>query len=194
MLDTPFRFEEELTSEEFQKLGQLSLRWSHTEHIIGNCLKVMLRLTDEEAVAMIFPLPVERRLDKIKELSALTPLNSDAQAAFDELRDVMRGIQYVRNNVIHAIVINHPDHGQLFHLRSKGRSLRKAQIFSCEELTNYAAHAALSLRYALGLKGSPGERFPLPDRPEIPEVLRELIPVRKQGDGQHRSPPPPSRG
>ena len=120
MLDTPFRFEEELTSEEFQKLGQLSLRWSHTEHIIGNCLKVMLRLTDEEAVAMVFPLPLERRLNKIKELSELTPLNADAQAACDELQIVMRAVQYVRNSVLHAIMIDHPEHGQMFHLRSKG--------------------------------------------------------------------------
>jgi hypothetical protein len=69
----------------------------------------------------------------------------------------------------------------VFHLRSKKRTLTKAQIFSAEELTNYAAHAVYSLRYALGSKElSPGERYALPDRPEIPEFLRGLIPLVRQ--------------
>jgi hypothetical protein len=62
MLETPFRFEPSLTPGEFQKLGQLTLRWSHIEHIIGNCLKVMLRLSDDEAVIMVFRLSLEERL------------------------------------------------------------------------------------------------------------------------------------
>jgi hypothetical protein len=92
----------------------------------------------------------------------------------------MKGIQFVRNNVIHAIVLDDLDEGHVFHLRSKRRSLTKAEIFSAEELTNYAAHAAISLRYALGLKDVPGARRPLPDRPDIPKFLRELIPTRKK--------------
>jgi hypothetical protein len=44
MIPTPFRYEANVTPEDFQKIGQLSLRWSHTEHIIANCLKVMLAL------------------------------------------------------------------------------------------------------------------------------------------------------
>jgi hypothetical protein len=42
MIQSPFRYEANLTSADFEKLGRLSLRWSHTEHVIANCLKVML--------------------------------------------------------------------------------------------------------------------------------------------------------
>jgi hypothetical protein len=179
MLDTPFRYEAELSPEDYQKIGQLSLKWSQTEHVIGNCLKVMLRLTDEEAIAMVFPLSLDMRLARIEALSEINPLNADARAAFDELKLVMKGIQYVRNSVAHAVVIEDTKEGHVFHLRSKDRTLTKAEIFSIEELTNYAAHAVLSLRYALGFKGVEGSRHTLPERPEIPPFLRTVIQVQK---------------
>jgi hypothetical protein len=175
MIETPFTFEENLTAEEFQKIGQLSLRWSHTDHIIGNCLKVMLRLSDEEAVLIVFPMGAETRLTRIAELAAINPLNPEARSAFDELKPIMTGIQFVRNNVIHAIIIDDMENGQQFHLRSKQRSLTKEQVFSTEEITNYAARAAISFRYALGMKTGFGGQHPLPDRPAIPEFLRSKI-------------------
>ncbi|WP_211434868.1 hypothetical protein, partial [Bradyrhizobium diazoefficiens] len=45
MIPTPYNFEPALTDAEYAKLGVLALRWSHIEHILGNCLKVILRLT-----------------------------------------------------------------------------------------------------------------------------------------------------
>ena len=176
MIPTPFRFEAELSDQEFQKIGQLSLRWSHIEHIIGNCLKVMLGLPDDQAVVMVFPLSLSQRLDRMSELADLKPLNPEAKAAFDELKPIMKGIQLVRNNVIHAIVGEDEDGGQVFHLRSKQRSLTKAQVFGAEELTNYAAHLVVTLRYALGVKNDPDRRHAKPDaRPEIPAFLRSTI-------------------
>jgi hypothetical protein len=146
VIPTPYRFEKELSSEDFQKIGQLSLRWSHTEHIIGSCLKIMLRLSDEEAIVVVFPLTLELRLQRMNELSAINPLPPEAQKAFDELKLIMPGIQYVRNSIVHAIMMPDEREGQVFHLRSKRRSLTKAQVFACEDLTNYAAHIALNLR------------------------------------------------
>lgn len=181
MLDTPFRFETELSPEDYQKIGVLALRWSHIDHILGNCLKVMLRQTDEEAVHTVFSLSTSQRLNQMKKLSKLNLLNSDAQLALDELQAVMKGIQYVRNSVVHAIVIDDVNEGHAFHLRSKQRTLTKAQVFATEELTNYAAHAVLSLRYALGLKGlDPSTRLPLPGRPVIPTFLQALISAPKE--------------
>jgi hypothetical protein len=179
MLDTPFHFEADLSAEDYRKIGQLSLRWSQTEHIVGNCLKVMLRLSDDEAIAMVFPLSLEMRLARIEALAQINPLNADARAAFDELRLVMKGIQYVRNSVAHAVVIKDTVEGHVFHLRSKDRTLTKAEIFSTEELTNYAAHAALSFRVALGFKDAEGSRHALPERPEIPPFLRTVIQAPK---------------
>jgi hypothetical protein len=181
MLDSPFTFEDELTADDYQRIGRLALKWSHIDHIIGNCLKVMLGQTDEQAVVTVFSLGARQRLNQIKELAALKPLNPDAQIAFDELRAVMAGLQFVRNGVVHAIIVSDDREGHVFHLRSKKRNLTKSEVFATEEITNYAAHAVLSLRYALGLKGAdPAARHPLPERPEIPEFLRELIPIRKK--------------
>ncbi len=180
MIPTPFRFEPDLTPEEFQKIGQLSLRWSHTEHIIGNCLKVMLRLSEEEAVVVVFPLSLDQRLKRMADLAQINCLNDTAQRALDELQIIMKGIQYVRNNVVHAIVMKDDKKGHVFHLRSKSRSLTKAEIFSAEELTNYAGHVTLALRFALGEKEEGGHVYTLPERPEVPEFLRELIPTRKE--------------
>jgi len=178
MLETPFIFQNQLTPFDFQRLGELSLRWSHIEHIIGNCLRVMLRLSPEEAIVAVFPLGLEQRLKLIRKLKKLSSLNQEALDALAQLEHVMPGIQFVRNSVAHAILIRGDDGDQVFHLRSKKRSLTKDEIFSSEELTNYAAHAALSLRYALGMKGHEGARHPLPEKPAIPEFLREMIPIR----------------
>lgn len=174
MLKSPFLFEAELKPSEYQKLGKLSLRWSHTEHIIGNCLKVMLRLTDEEAIPVVFTLPLESRLQKLSDLSEISPVNAEAKIALVELVLMMKLIQYVRNTAIHAILVG--DGTGTFHLRSRQRNLQKADIFATEELTNYVAHVVLSLRFALGIKGYPDERHPLPDRPAIPKFLLEKFP------------------
>jgi hypothetical protein len=175
MIPSPFRFEAQLSPEEFQKIGQLSLQWSHIENIIGTCLRVMQNLSEDEAATKVFRLPLDQRLKKMSKLLAeLKPLNPEAKAAFDELKPVMDGIRYVRNNVAHAIV-GEDDSGHVFLLRSKKRSLTKAEIFSAEELTNYAAHLVLALRYALGVENDPSRRWPMPDRPEIPEFLRSTI-------------------
>ena len=176
-MESPFRYEEWLTPAEFQKLGELSLRWSHIDHIIGTCLMVMLRLSDEEAVIIVFPLSLESRLQKLKKLAELNPINEDAVAALEGLRSVMTHIQKIRNNVLHAILFDDPDRGQMFHLRSKSRSFTKEEIFSIEELTNYAAHAALALRFALEIKDARGERHPLPDMPAIPQFLQNPSPT-----------------
>jgi hypothetical protein len=90
----------------------------------------------------------------------------------------MKGIQMVRNNVIHAVIMDGKT-DQLFESRSKQRSLTKTQIFETEELTNYAGHAALLLRNELGDKDPIGAPPPLPARPSIPQFLRSLIPAPK---------------
>jgi hypothetical protein len=89
---------------------------------------------------------------------------------------MMKGLQKVRNNVAHAVVM--PANGAddlILELRSHGRGYTKAQIFETEELTNYAAHAAWVLRHELGdidPKSTPG---PLPGRPQIPSFLQQSI-------------------
>src|SRR5215213_156232 len=182
MIAPPFRFEPNLSPDEFQKIGQLSLRWSLTEHIIGNCLRVMLRLTEPEAAKVVFPLGLERKIKHMTDLAEIIEMTDLARERLDEVAYIMPGVQYVRNNVIHAIIIPDDVGGEhLFHLRSKGRSLTKTEVFSAEELTNYAGHAVIALRLALGGKDDPaGMNYTLPETPEIPEFLRLLIPTRKK--------------
>ena len=167
MLNSPFQYDTWLAPAEFQKLGELSLRWSHLDHIIGNCLSDILKLSPEQAVIMVFPLSAEYRLQKIKELSKIKKINKDAHAALEALSEVLSYILQVRNNIIHAIMIEDDTDGAVFHLRSKKRTLTKEQVFSVVELTNYAAHAAFALSHALCRK----KRHPLPDKPEIPDFL-----------------------
>ena len=193
MLNSPFRYEEWLTPGEYQKLGELMLRWSHIDHIIGNCLSAMLRLSPEEAAAMVFPLSMDLRLQRLKKLVRIHGISEEAQNALDALVGVMEYIKKVRTNVVHAIMVDDAEDGLLFHLRSKQRTLTKDQVFQAEELTNYAAHAVMSFRYALGLKDAPDVRHSLPDKPEIPDFLRNPAPTRIRA-GQPLSPRPPASG
>jgi hypothetical protein len=181
MIESPFVFESMVSEQDLVKLGALTLRWSHIEHALADCLKDILRLSDKEAVIMIFPLSLELRLNRIQELSEINPLIPHAQAAFDELRIVMRGIQYVRNSVVHAIFVEHDQEGHAFHLRSKLRTLTKTQVFGIEEWTNYAAHLARALHFALRTSPEP-ELCTWPDRPSIPSFLPpncQAFPVQK---------------
>jgi hypothetical protein len=76
---SPFRFDEELSPQEFEILGRLSLRWSHIDHMIANCLKIILGLDDDQAKIMVFPLTSELRLRKIEELTKLKSLPSESK-------------------------------------------------------------------------------------------------------------------
>jgi len=174
MIPTPYNFEPTLSDQEFMKIGHLSVKWSHLEHIVGNCLKVILRLNDEEARIIVFPLSLDQRITRIGELAEIGSLSELSCRHFNELRALLRGIQYVRNNVIHAIVES-ADGGHTFHLRSKNRTLTKEQILSVDDITNYTAHVVMALRYSLGFNDGTSHDYALPGRPDIPEFLRSLI-------------------
>jgi hypothetical protein len=178
MLPSPFRFEKtDLTAQDYETLGKLSLRWSHIDHVIANCLKRLLRLSDDEARLVVFPLNTDTRLKRMRALVNLKPLPTNAaKQAFDELCLMMKGLQAVRNNVAHAVIMPAVDTADpFFELRSHDRRFTKAQVFETEEITNYAAHAALVLRDELGDKDPAGAPSPLPARPRIPAFLKKSI-------------------
>lgn len=188
MIPSPWSFEPMISDQDLARLGILTLRWSHIEHVLANCLKVMLRLNDDEAVAIIFPMNLETRVNRISEvLEFNSTIHAHVRAAFTELKPIMKGLSLVRNNVVHAIVVEHDDEGHIFHLRSKRRTLTKQQIFSVEELTNYAAHLVQAMRFGLGFKNDPEPVYlTWPGRPEIPEFLQSVIQWPKaQGTAGH---------
>ncbi len=190
MIETPFRYDPMLPSEDFTKLGQLMLRWSHTEHIIGNCLRVVLGLSLEQAAVVVFPLGADRRISHLTDLALIRPFNAEATAALSALKPTMKALQIVRSSIAHGVIADPDDANISFYLRSAGRTLTLQQIFSTEELTNYAAHAAVSLRYALGIKEGPDAWHALPDRPPIPEFLQSFFPTPKnQKKAKHQSQP-----
>jgi hypothetical protein len=169
VLASPFRFDTQLSSEDFEKLGRLAMRWSHIDHMIANCLKRQLGLDDDQARIMIFPLSTEVRLQRMK---ALGFQSAKATEVFRELSAVMKGIRTIRNNVAHAVWID----GR-FMLRSKeDRAFGKEEIFEVEELTNYVGILALTLRNELG-EADPEYKppDPLPERPPIPGFLKRYI-------------------
>ena len=71
MLASPFRFDKELSPEDFERLGRLLLRWSHIDHMIANCLKLQLGLDEDQARLMIFPLSTELRLQRMNSSQSL---------------------------------------------------------------------------------------------------------------------------
>ena len=180
MIGSPWQFEPEISDQDLAKVAILMVRWSHIEHYLANCLRVMLRLTEDEAVAMSWPLPVERRIAKIAEIAELTPIHPHAMKAFKELRPVMQGLITVRNNVVHAILLEDEIEGHVFHLRSKRKNLTKEQLFATEELTNYAAHLCQAMRFAIGFKNQPEPMiYEWPDRPVdtgISEISHSIPP------------------
>lgn len=172
-IETPFGFEVRLSGEEFQKIGQFACRWAHIEHTVGNCLRVLLGMAPDDAQVMVFPLSLDARVQRINEVIKKRPLPTFQATLFSELKPLLRAQQYLRNTVLHGVVIDlFLDEEPFFHLRSKGRDLTKAELFSCEDLINYTAHVAQALRLSLGEKDLPnGYTYALPDRPDVPDFL-----------------------
>jgi hypothetical protein len=174
MIESPFRYEKDFTAKDYETVGKLSLRWSHIDHVLANCLKRFLRLNDNEAQAIVFQLTADHRFDRILELDKLKPLRKKkAVRALEELCLLMGGLRQVRNNVAHAVLM--PGQAdQIFESRKTRRGFSKTQILATEELTNYAAHAALVLRHELGDKDPTNAPGPLPPRPHIPPWFEQL--------------------
>ena len=183
MIESPTSYQNNLTDADYQMIGTLAVSWATTEHVIGNCLKTMMRLTDDEAQITLFPLGLERRISHMQELAKMPEAKWHREVLDDlaELALVMRALNFVRNNVLHAICINDAQGETSFHLRSKNRTLPKEQVLSVQELTNYAARVALDLRHELGFKKLGVYGFgaePLPDRPPIPDFLKSFFPAK----------------
>jgi hypothetical protein len=73
----------------------------------------------------------------------------------------------------------------IFESRKTRRGFTRAQIFETEELTNYAAHAALVLRHELGDRDPANPPDPLPSRPEIPDWFGRLEKYKRRGQTAH---------
>jgi hypothetical protein len=82
MIESPFRYEKTFTARDYEILGKLSLRWSHIDHVLANCLKRLLRLNDDEAQAIIFQITADTRFDHILKLEELKPLRKRKAAHF----------------------------------------------------------------------------------------------------------------
>lgn len=172
MLYNPFEFA--LSDSELRDIGELLLTWSHTEQVVGYCLKAALKLDEDRAVKDVYPLSIEKRIHGL--IKTRSKLNDDAQMALDAFIEVKDYWQAIRNAVAHCILIHDTQSGTLFHLRSKARTFTKDDVFECKELTLYCANVVMSLRYAIGLTNNEDYRKPLPaEKPFIPAALRECI-------------------
>ena len=176
MIKTPYHFEADLSDQEFQKIGQFACRWALIEHTIANCLRVMLGMEMEPATVMIFPLSLDLRMRRIRELAKQRFLTGYQLALLAELRPLVKAMQYLRNTTLHGVAMNlgnDPDQ-TYFSLRSKGRNLTRGELFSCEDLINYTAHVTQAFRLSLGDKtyqDHEGHTYVLPHRPHIPLFL-----------------------
>jgi hypothetical protein len=173
MIPTPYRFEANVTAEQFQKIGQFTLRWSHMDNTIANCLRRLLDMDPKQANVMIFPLSLDQRFQKIGQLSKHQPFTGERKWLFEELKPLIFAMQYIRNTVVHGVVIDFfSDDDIFFNLRSKNRNITIPQLLECEDLINYSGHVTEAFRLTFGEKDdNRGEAYTLPDRPPIPEFL-----------------------
>ena len=114
------------------------------------------------------------RMQRIGEVIKRCPLTPEQTGFFAELTPCIKAMQYLRNTVLHGVVIGDDaeDDPPFFHLRSRNRNIYKADLFACEDLINYAAHVTLAFRLSLGdTEGPWAQHYALPDRPPIPEFL-----------------------
>src|SRR5450759_477925 len=193
MIETPYSFEAELTDHEFQKIGQFACRWSVIEHQIGNCLRRLLDLTPKQATSLIFPMSLDVRMQRIESLAKNPPMSVMQVALFQELKQLVKAMRYLRTNVLHGIFIDLGNQEPYFHLRSKGHMVTKAQLFSCEDLINYTSHVTQAFRLTLGEKEDPrAHDYALPRRPAIPEFLRIDSKALPPEDTVTRGDPPQS--
>jgi hypothetical protein len=174
MIDSPFRFELVLGPEDLHKFGLLSLRWALIDHVITNCLKALKGLTDDEAIDQVFPLFAKQKMEEIKELIGSRELSAEANEAYRELMNVMSGVRVVRDAVTHGTIMTQGSDVTFEH-RSRGRKFTRGDVLETEEMTNYAAHAAVILRHELGDIDPDYTPGPLPRRPPIPKCLKPFI-------------------
>jgi hypothetical protein len=78
-------------------LGQFALRWSHIEHTVANCLRVLLDIDPKAATIMVFPLSLHDRMDRIGKFDKLRPIPPETKTLFLELKPLVFAMQYVRN-------------------------------------------------------------------------------------------------
>ncbi|MGO8866764.1 MAG: hypothetical protein ACLQME_09715 [Alphaproteobacteria bacterium] len=173
-----------LTDKELQKIGELVLIWAGTEHMLGNALRVILRLSEEEAIALVYPMGLQSKLHWIYKVGPARAKNPKTLAAIDELKAVMEYTQTIRNTVIHGILMGGYGTEPIeFHLRSKERSIPKEDVWAAEEITDYAAIIAAHLNWSLADPDKiPPDLLhaPLPDRPSIPGLPSRPSPTGKK--------------
>jgi hypothetical protein len=169
----PIEFE--LTPEEKSILGDLFLVWSHTEHVIAKSLKAILKYDDDEAISIIYPMTLDRKLNYITKHSSGMTLGS--RSYFEELKLVVNAVKQIRNAVAHGVLVNDLKEGTLFRNPSKDRVLSKDDVLGSQEISNYALRIAIDFYHSL----DPDEPLaPLPERPKIPKALQEFLPARKK--------------
>jgi hypothetical protein len=71
MIESPFRYEPNFAAKDYETLGKVMLRWSHIDHVIANCLKRLLRLSEDEGQVIVFQLDSKVRLDRIRKLQKI---------------------------------------------------------------------------------------------------------------------------
>lgn len=174
MLAAPIEFEPEISENQYARVGRLIVKWALIDHLIGTCINVQNGTTDEAAQRAVFSETAGRKIAMLEDaMRTLAP--GDARRAFEVLLPLWKGLKEARDNVAHGVATINEDRNVALHHRRKSRDAEIEEILSLEEVTNFVAHAALSLRYALGLKSDPNLRHSLPAIPPIPDLLTKYM-------------------
>jgi hypothetical protein len=182
---TPHFIYHGLSRDELARLGELTLTWSNMDHSIGQAVRLILKLTDEQFVAFVGPLATDRRMQLLKKYSSNLP--DELRSMIDELNLVIKPTLIARNTYVHAVVVdgwNIPK----FKLMSKDRVLTKEDLLGSEPISNYAGLLALHIEIKLEKKFDISLLPPLPSRPYIPPAL---LPEGQRGPSSQNQPPSP---
>ena len=135
--------------------------------MLAHGLGVMLNLDAEQATALTFPMPLDRKIAWIGTLVEGRAFDT-IKPIVSELKAVINKVQSMRNTVIHGILLAPTDERDdvAFYLRSKERIIPAKDVWDAEEVTNYACHVAAHFCWSLAEPHNAAKLFAaLPDRP-----------------------------
>lgn len=171
----PGTFYIDMTAAQNAALGRMMLRWGQIDHLVANCILRLRGRPRKRQKEDIDGCTAGQRVRILADLMKTSPVTPEARKAFDAFLPIWRGLIGVRNHVAHGVTFWEPDGTADTKLQHRGRDEPIEKILAAESITNFAAHAVLSFRFALGLEADPDIRHPLPRRPAIPPIVKTYM-------------------
>ena len=171
----PGAFQTDLKQSQNAALGRLILRWGQIDHVVANCILELSGRRRGRKRDKIDVLTAGQKIPILEGLRNTPRMSVEAVLAFDAFMPLWKGLIGVRNHVAHGVVAWDPDGRATTKLLYRERAVAIKDILAAEAITNFAAHAVLALRLAIGVSDDPEARHRLPPRPALPAIVRSYM-------------------